>query len=240
MNFTTNKKKNLYILLTLLSIFVVNAAITNVNYIPNNLNGKLIDEVFKEPKNNDLSSNNIYSGIGEAWNVTHWANRTDYNLLASFMNGTYDTLEIPLGINWEGYRLESSIFNLYDTRNWNNGTFNFGPDDGTYFAGEDDTNDIINQYQNWTFSSSGTNTMSGNYMDDTSIAGRESLELRMNGQGSPNSYRYYQNDICNWNSSFEVPRGKVIDSILQFEVNPYHLMAFNSHQLSISINNIEI
>jgi len=236
LNLTTNKKKNLYILLTLLSIFMVNAAIINVNYTPNDLNRNVIDEVSKEPKNNDLTSNNIYNGIGEAWNVTHWANRTDYNIPANFGNNSYDILEMPLGIDWIGYDLKADINDLYDSRNWNNGTFNFGNDDGSYLAGEDDTPEISNIYQNWTFTDSGTNIMSGNYMDSSSVAGRESLELRMDGQGSPNSYTYHQGDICSWQSTINIPRGKVLDSELSFEVNPYHLMQFNSHVLSFSIN----
>ncbi|MCJ7647876.1 MAG: hypothetical protein MUP85_04630, partial [Candidatus Lokiarchaeota archaeon] len=235
MNFTTKKRKNFYILLTLLSIFVVNAAITNVNYIPNDLNGTLIDEVFKEPKNNDLTSNNIYTGIGDAWNVTHWANRTDSNMPVSFGNGTSDEINIPLGIGWTGYRLNATISNLYDLRNWNNGTFDFGNDDGTYAAGEDDTAEISNSFQNWSFylnDGATPNPMSGNYLDSAygPSDGHNSLELRMDGNPSVLSgyYNYNENDKCWWNSSFQVPRGNVIDSELKFDVNPNYLGNFDS------------
>jgi len=244
MNLATNRKKKLYALLTLLSIFVVNAAIINVNYIPNNVNGKLIDEVFIEPKNTDLTSNNIYIGTGDAWNVTHWANRTDYNLPANFGNNSYDLLEVPLGIDWIGYNLKADINNLYDSRNWNNGTFDFGNDDGTYAAGEDDTADISNSFQNWTFSfndGATPNPMSGNYLDSgyAPSDGHDTLELRMDGNPSVLSgyYNYNEKDKCWWNSTFVIPRGTVIDSELQFEINPYYLANFNSWDFAVSLNN---
>ena len=244
MNLQTIRKKKLYALVTLLSIFVVSVAITNVNYVSNNLNGKLIDEVFKEPKNNDLTSNNIYTDIGDAWNVTHWANRTDSNMPVNFGNDSYDLLDVPLGIDWIGYNLKADINNLYDSRNWNNGTFNFGNDDGTYAAGEDDTADISNSFQNWTFDfndGATPNPMSGNYLDSgyAPSDGHDSLELRMDGNPSVLSgyYNYNENDKCWWNSTIVIPRGTVLDSKLQFEINPYYLANFNSWDFAVSLNN---
>ena len=76
-------------------------------------------------KKQDLSSDNIFSGIGAPWNVTQLANRTDSNLVGRFNGDSYDIVEIPLESGWEGYRLEANIKNLYDTRNWSNGTFTF-------------------------------------------------------------------------------------------------------------------
>ncbi|MCJ7651205.1 MAG: hypothetical protein MUP85_21560, partial [Candidatus Lokiarchaeota archaeon] len=246
MNLARNKKKNFYILLTLLSIFVVNAAITNVNYIPNDLNGKLIDEVFKEPKNNDLTSNNIYTGIGDAWNVTHWANRTDSNIPVGFGNDTSDVIDIPLGIGWTGYRLNATINNLYDERNWINGTFVYGSDDGDYSDNDDDTSWITNGFQNWSFYSfdggSFTNQMTGNYLDTTYVDsdGHDCLEIDFQGQHDVGWERYDQGDRAWWNSSFQVPRGNVIDSELKFDVNPNYLGNFDSWKFAISINNIQV
>ncbi len=232
----------LYIILIglFLNIFLINFNSKNIPFTKESSNDFERDFQYSNLKNQALSSDNIYDGVGAPWNVTHYANRTDYNLPVSFSNGSYDMAEIPLGIGWEGYKLNATIENLYDTRNWNNGTFDFGADDGTYAAGENDTVYIENPYQNWTFTDSGTNTMSGNYMDSLSGAGRESLELRMDGQGSFNSYSYTYGDICSWQSNISIPRGGVLDSEIQFEVNPYHLMEFNSHLLSFSINGISI
>ncbi|MFW9999089.1 MAG: hypothetical protein ACFE9Q_06960 [Candidatus Hodarchaeota archaeon] len=198
-------------------------------------------------KTSSLSLNNIFSGIGEPWNATHYANRTDYNLPVNFGNGTYDTAEIPLGIDWIGYQLNASIDNLYDTRNWNNGTFDFGDDDGTYAAAEDDTSDIINPYQNWTFNlldGATNNDMSGNYLDSGygPSDGHNCLELRMDG--NPNvlvGYRNYnENDRCWWNSTFVIPRGTIISSTLEFDVNPNYLANFNSWDFGILINSQQI
>ncbi|MFW9900560.1 MAG: hypothetical protein ACFFDY_04660, partial [Candidatus Thorarchaeota archaeon] len=194
-----------------------------------------------------LSSNNIFSGVGEPWNATHYANRTDYNLPLNFGNGTYDIAEIPLGIDWIGYQLDASIDNLYDIRNWNNGTFDFGDDDGTYAAAEDDTSDIINPYQNWTFNlvdGATNNDMSGNYLDNGygPSDGHNCLELRMDGNPNVLSgyYNYNENDRCWWNSTFLIPRGTVISSSLEFEVNPNYLANFNSWDFGILINGQQV
>jgi len=199
-----------------------------------------------------LSSDNIYSGVGESWNITHWANRTNYDITTSFNEDSFSLVNIPLYSGWIGYNLSADIKNLYDTRNWNNGTFNFGNDDTTYDPGENDTADIINKFQNWTFNIYDTNylnNMSGNYLDSSIFSGEHKcLELRMDGNrhndsgGDPKwyRYRYDENDECWWSSSIHIPRGRVIDSVLKFQVNPKHLISFNSWELTISINSIQV
>ena len=37
---------------------------------------------------------------------------------------------MDLGTDWEGYQLNGTIKDLYDKRNWVNGTFECGTDDG--------------------------------------------------------------------------------------------------------------
>ncbi len=244
------KNNKILILVSLIIIFFLSFVIPSVNINNNAYSDDIDDKIERDTQHNDLRSqsltiDNDYTGVGAAWNLTHYANRTDTDLEASFGNGSYDLVEVPLFSNWQGYKLNATIKDLHDTRNWNNGTFNFGNDDETYAAGENDTNDIYNQYQNWTFydnDGGGVNTMSGNYLNSSApdSGGHNCLELRMNGRGPYNSYRYDQGDICMWNSSIKVPRGKVIDSVLQFEANPYHLMDFNSWQLAFSLNNIKI
>ena len=255
MNLATNRKKKMYLLMTLLSIFVVNAAIINVNYSPNNLNGKIIKNIIDIPKNNDLTSDNNYDGIGDVWNITHWANRTDYDLPASFEENSYDMVEMPLGTDWVGYKLNASINNLYDSRNWNNGTFNFG-DNNTYATGANDSLYIANSYQNWTFQENivgSSNVMSGNYLDENAVTpvntqNHDSLELRMAGNryndsgGNPYWYRYWYDtgDKCSWSSTIHVPRGRVIDSWLKFQINPIHIISFNSWEFRIFLNGIQV
>jgi len=251
MNLKTNKKKNFYILLSLLSIFIINAALTNVNYIPNDLNGNAIDDDIRELKNNDLTSDNSYTGIGNAWNITHWANRTDYNLPVMFDNNSYDMVEMPLSSAWEGYNLKASINNLYDSRNWNNGTFHFG-NNNTYAPGADDSAYISNKFQNWTFQENDVigydNVMSGNYLDEHSITpvntqNHDSLELRMDGSyhySGGDRYRYDMGDKCSWSSSIHIPRGKIIDSWLKFQINPIHIISSNSWEFRIYLNGIQV
>jgi len=70
----------------------------------------------------DLSFDNIHSGIGAPWNLTHLANRTDYDLLVSFTEGDYGMVDIPLGSGWKGYKMSAEIEGLVDERNWNNAT----------------------------------------------------------------------------------------------------------------------
>jgi len=124
----------------------------------------------KDLKSQDLTYDNIYSGIGSPWNVTHWANRTDHNLAISFTNDSYDIASIPLGTGWEGYKLNANIDELSDTRNWCNGSFNYGDDNGYQDTGNDTTY-ISNKFQNWTFGKFdwyNDSDMAGNYIDSTS------------------------------------------------------------------------
>ena len=190
----------------------------------------------------DLSINNIYRGIGAPWNLTHYANRTDSDLKVSFNEGNSDSASIPLGSGWEGYQLDINAENLKDRRNWNNGSFTYGPDDGDYSVNDDDSLDIINIFQNWTFgfndTGSGTNDMSGNYLSN--IGGQDCLELRMDDYitdvGGTLFSSYDPEDSCWWSSNLTIPRGRVIDSQLNFELYPNHLARFNSWGFSIYLN----
>ena len=191
-------------------------------------------------KGQDLSFDNTHSGIGAPWNLTHLANRTDYDLLVSFSEGGYGMVDIPLGSGWKGYKMSAEIDGLVDERNWNNATFNYGADDGTANAGENDTTWIHNNYQNWTFEYNdtglGTNPMSGNYLSN--IGGHDCLELRMDDDETvvPPWSTYDPDDKCWWSSSLQIPRGKIIDSSLKFDLYPNHLAQFNSWAFSIYLN----
>ncbi|TXT60414.1 MAG: hypothetical protein BAJALOKI2v1_110074, partial [Promethearchaeota archaeon] len=183
-------KRLVFLSILLIGLFIV----SSINY-PNNHAVKSLneqeknqDEVFDQKllETNDLSPDNSLSRIGSAWNTTHWANRTDENLAVQFENNSFDQVYIPLYSGWEGYKLEANISNLYDTRNWNNGSFHFGPDDDDDSINDDDTPDTSgNVYQNWTFQkddrSDDTNIMSGNYFDEfySRSGGHDCLQLRM-------------------------------------------------------------
>jgi len=244
MRINRSKKLKIAILLTLLVIIAANTFVSD--FSSSNLVGDEIDESMDSLKRNDLSFNNEFTGAGSAWNVTHWANRTDSNMPVSFGNDTSDTIGIPLGIGWAGYRLNATINNLYDERNWINGTFEYGNDDGDYSDNDDDTNWITNGFQNWSFYSfdggSFTNLMTGNYLDSTygDSDGHDCLEIDFQGQHDVGWERYDQGDRAWWNSSFQVPRGNVIDSELKFDVNPNYLGNFDSWKFAISINGIQV
>ncbi len=251
MNIIRTKNKKLYALLALLSIIAISAFVTNLQSNPGNLNGIDIEEPSVEPKGNDISVDNTYDGIAAPWNITHWANRTDYDLSANFGNNSYDLVDIPLDSDWMGQKLESSINNLYDTRNWNNGTFHFG-DNNTYATGANDSLYIANRYQNWTFQENivgSSNVMSGNYLDENSITpvntqNHDSLELRMDGWwysgAGGDRYWYDTGDKSSWVSTIHIPRGRVIDSWLKFQVNPIHIISFNSWEFRLFINGIQV
>ncbi len=248
------RSKNIKLLgfLALLSIFAFNAFMTNFYYSPSILNFDDIEDHSPDLKNNDLSSVNINEGIGSPWNITHWANRTDYDLTANFENNSYDLVSIPLDSDWTGKNLKSSINNLYDTRNWNNGTFHFG-DNNTYATGANDSLYIANSFQTWTFKENDAigydNVMSGNYLDENSVSpvntqNHDSLELRMDGSHhigtGGDRYRYDTGDKCSWLSTIHIPRGRVVDSWLKFQVNPIHIISFNSWEFRMYLNGIQV
>ncbi|MFX1496752.1 MAG: hypothetical protein ACFFBH_04425 [Promethearchaeota archaeon] len=219
--------------LSLLSYLVnINDIISNSIDVRENLN----------PKSQDISNDNIYTGIGAPLNITHWANRTDVDLTVNFDESEWDTANIPLGSGWDAYKLNIDVDGLRDNRNWINGSFSYGIDDGSDTPGADDTNWISNKYENWTFGFNdtglGTNLMSGNYL--SSVGGHDCLELRMDSNDTVLSgwSTYDPNDRLWWNSSVLIPRGKLLDSVLNFELYPNHLAGFNSWAYAIYINDI--
>jgi hypothetical protein len=237
-----SKKYNKIIVLILLgfNLILLGNFLNNGFIINNNEINELIDL-----NNQGFTSSNIFSGNGAPLNITHWANRTDTDLPISFDEGESDTASIPLGSGWKAYQLDVSIDDLKDERNWNNGTFAFGSDDGSDSAGDDDTSWIINSFQNWTFGFNdtglATNLMSGNYRSN--VGGHDCLELRMDGALGilPDPYRTYDpDDRLWWNSSISIPRGKVISATLNFDLYPNILARFNSWAFAIYINNIRV
>ncbi len=204
-------------------------------------------------RNNDNNQNNKFSGIGNPWNVSHYANNT-FIADISFKNNTCDIVELPLGNNWTGYKYNSTIDQIYDTRNWCNGTFKFGPDDNNASHIDDDSEFTAdNEFQNWTFGKMDypgglltytfINNFSGNYFDNTHGYNHDALELRMSGYNFTfgNDWcGYSKGDRCWWNSTLEIPRGRLIDSSLEFEVYPMILADFNSWEFKILLNNVSV
>jgi hypothetical protein len=216
-------KEKIVILSVLLISFLLAPFLNNFN-IYNNLNEdnqkneELPIEYFKTQ---DLTFDNSYEDTGAPWKVSHWANRTDYNLPVSIGNGTSDTVFMDLGTYWEGYQLNGTIKNLYDKRNWVNGTFEAGDDDNINSAGDDDSYKLVN----WTFKKKDidptyTNAMSGNYFDSASAPSgvtSNCMELRMDGDANG----YDKNDKCWWESIFTIPRGDVIEGKISLKAYPW-------------------
>ncbi|MEJ2294215.1 MAG: hypothetical protein P8Y23_05545, partial [Candidatus Lokiarchaeota archaeon] len=134
-------KINIHRILALSVIFISFILITGLNNtnftsfgtnVNNDINSK------EKLKSNDLSTDNDLEGNGAPWNVTHYANRTKSDLAVSFNNNSFnDDQQIKLDSGWMGYQLNSTIKNLYITRNLVNGTFHGGTDNG-YSRYDDD------------------------------------------------------------------------------------------------------
>ena len=246
------ERKKLFFFIIFLGILIVTSTFTQSKITSTNINDHNIYEKLTDLESNDISLGNINSGLGTPWNITHWANRTDYNLQANFGNNSYDQVDMPLDNDWVGYSLESSIYDLYDSRNWNNGSFHFG-DNNTYATGANDSLYIANSYQNWTFQVNDAiddiNIMSGNYLDTNAVTpvdtqNHDALELRMDGFWHTGSggdrYRYDTGDKCSWESTIHIPRGTVIDSWIEFQINPIHIISFNSWEFRVYLNGIQV
>lgn len=249
-----NKNRRILIALGFFCLILLDISISNLRSYPDGYSLNKDDNKQENIQNKninkqDISINNIFSGIGSPWNLTHWANRTFTNLAANFKNDTYDLVELPLGGEWEGYKINGSVKDLYDERNWCNGSFHYGPDDGYPSSPEDDSAFISNQFQNWTFSKKERqtwpasrwfeNNYSGNYFSN--FEGHDCLELRMNGGPaygySTNAFGYDEADKCWWTTTFYIPRGKVVDSELQFDIRANHTMNVNAWSLRFYLNN---
>ncbi len=263
MGLNNTKKKSIIILFSILFVLTLNSLLLNLNLEQNSddYNTSNSDDfVFKDAKleSQGLSSDNVNTGYGAPWNVTHYANKTSYSLPIEFTNNSYDTsqgVEMPENWqDWEAYKMSANIYNLYDTRNWCNGTFNFGDDNGYQNPQNNDSSTIPrisnNQFQNWVFGEydevGNNNPTSGNYINSTSISpvnsqGHDCVELRINGRGdSEPRYWYDAQDRCWWESEFHIPRGRLIDCTFYFEVNPYHLVDSNTFEIVIYLNNVYI
>ena len=256
--FKINKKyKRLKVILALSTIFILNIAFSFTNLsqtlIKTDLDNKETDIKRDDLEIQQLDSDNIYTGIGDPWNVSHWINRTDNNLGSSFNEGSYDLVELPLKTGWEGYRLDANIKNLYDERNWCNGTFDFGaPWDGQIIGENDSAGSIIsdNSFQNWTFHSVDVgytpNTMSGNYLGG---AGDGYFELYMRnstayipGTGaSTDWWHHYDNgDKAMWNSSIHIERGDLIECTIKFDVRAVNTLTAEAFFIVVYINNLKV
>ena len=210
------QKNNILIMLILLISFLMVDVIGDFEFNPNL--GNIENDFVKNLKTNDLSSDNTFTGIGAPWNVTHYANTTLQNLDVSFYNNSFDASnEINLDSGWMGYQLNSTITDLYATRNLINGTFNCGNFTGDGPVGDDDSAYV----DDWTFYEleTGMSAMSGNYYDiDSSLSdGADCLELRIFGYGANN---YDSGDKCAWNGTFSMPEGEITDARLSLALNP--------------------
>jgi len=194
------------------------------------------DFQIKNLETQDLASDNTFTDIGNAWNVTHYANYTKSNLDVSIYNNSYDDTNAQVELyGWNGYQLNSTITNLYDTRNWINGTFHAGSFGGSP-SGSDDSAYIAN----WTFREHDitgyTNPMSGNYYDTSASVsdGQDCLELAIDGDING---RYDVGDKCSWETVFEIDRGDVDEAWLSFSVRAYSADNYNNHMvLQVVIN----
>ena len=238
-------KEKIVILSVLLISFLLAPFLNNFN-IYNNLNEdnqKNEELQIKDIKTQDLTFDNSYEDTGAPWKVSHWANRTDYNLPVSFGNETSDSKYIDLGLGWEGYQLNGTVKDLSDERNWVNGTFQCGPDDNSFGTNENDSNDVLN----WTFvkddiTTSYTNPMSGNYYDDANAVTdfQDSLELRITGGGGTGK-GYDKHDACYWYTDFEMPRGEIIDGEIKFSVYPETHNDYGNHFVfQVLINDVNV
>ncbi|MFX0033405.1 MAG: hypothetical protein ACFE9P_12135 [Candidatus Hermodarchaeota archaeon] len=188
-------------------------------------------------KTEDVAFDNTFTGTGAPWDVTHYANYTKSNLAVSFNNNSFDDTHAKVELyGWNGYQLNSTIKDLYDTRNWINGTFHAGSFVGGSPAGSNDSDYI----DGWTFKTGDvqgyTNPMSGNYFDgSTSISDYEDcLELRVDDY----STGYYDvGDRCWWETNIQLDRGDVDKAWLSFAVFPKYSDGYNNHWvLQVIIN----
>lgn len=263
------ENRKIMFLFFILLIFSLNSLL--LNNFSTNQNSSINDKTFNNNDNkqifeeNELNTqyltlDNIYGGNGAPWNVTHYANKTSYNLPIEFTNNSYDSsqgVEMPENWeDWEAYKISANIDNLYDTRNWCNGTYHFGDDNDYQNPQTNDSATIPrisnNEFQNWVFGESDqggyNNPTSGNYIDSASDSpvnslGHDCVELRINGNDPPGGevrYWYDAQDRCWWESSFNIPRGNLIDCTFYFEINPYHLVDSNTFEIVIYLNNVYI
>ncbi len=108
----------------------------------------LNEQTSQEPKTHSISTEDESLGVGQSLNVTHNASRIDQDISLTWQNGSSNCLNISIGENWQVDSLAANITDLTDTRNWVNGTFNYGLSDGNNAT---DDNDSGWHGLDWTF-----------------------------------------------------------------------------------------
>ncbi len=227
------KKKFVILILVVLftSLLMVNFSGKNQNLT--SIKDEINDESFVDSlKPNDISIDNSFTGVGLPWNVTHFANYTKSNLQVSFNNNSFDDTHAQVELHgWNGYQLNSTITNLYDTRNWINGTFHAGS-----FGGSPSGSDDSEYIDDWTFKTQDiqgyTNPMSGNYYDSSASTSdyEDCLELRIQDDTGGGGH-YDIGDKCWWESTFELDRGDVDEALLSFAIRPKYGDGYNNHMV---------
>ncbi len=137
-----------------------------------------------------------YAGVGNARSVLEVANRTDgsqsvYLLYDSVTQtpGT-DSADVVLPPGWTGYRLDYSIYDLYENRTWVlNPSFNGAATSWT--SGYSDLG--------------GANTFSQTW-ESGGIDGNGFVRVQENGRWDGSYYRYDNNDRTWWTQTFTVNR----------------------------------
>ncbi len=225
----------------------------------------LNEQNSRAPKTHSISSEDESLGIGQSFNVTHNATRVIDDVALEWSNGSSTTYNVSLGNDWGGNAIKANITSLTDSRNWVNGTFDYGLSDGDNSTEDNDSGwhglnwtftkfDDSYAYQDpahwnqWPFQEwpNPTNNISGNYNDSDSLLARNCLELNIQGARDPWNYggiwadRYFYGayEYGNWSINFTTPRGIMRDARLNFSANAWHVMGLDLAELRFTVDGI--
>ncbi|MFQ6124376.1 MAG: hypothetical protein ACE5R6_07210, partial [Candidatus Heimdallarchaeota archaeon] len=192
-----------------------------------------------------------FSGTGTALEVVQLADSTTTGQ-SQFTQGTSDTEPLILGSGWEGYRIDNTISNLHDIRNWvlNPDFSDTGTHDGYEWpndVGDVNINDDVN-VTSWSFGYTDVGprnvAFAGNYEGNDTVAYLDphdnALELHIQGDDDymTNYYSYDNGDRCYWTQTTNVPRGTVVDAAITFDIFVDHAALFDSWTFSVRINSV--
>ncbi|MHA1791641.1 MAG: hypothetical protein ACTSVI_03285, partial [Promethearchaeota archaeon] len=150
----------------------------------------------------DITSQNNYTGVGQALALNEWADSTNTTEGLSFIDAQTVQTDVRLAESWTGYSLYTYVYDLFETDSWVS-AYSF-PSDGN-------ENDHVNNGV-W------------NYGEDPADTSREiggeigtSPEYVWVDLNSNARNRFYAGDRAWWQQSVNIPRGEIVEAWVAFD-----------------------
>ncbi|MFX0101697.1 MAG: hypothetical protein ACFFCS_19185, partial [Candidatus Hodarchaeota archaeon] len=159
---------------------------------------------LSSPRSNAIETDNSYTGDGAPLLLNEWADSTNTTTGLSIIDAQTTTTEITLAEGWEGYAMETYVYDVFETESWVS-SYSF-PADGN-------NGDYINNGV-WTWDNNPVNTYHVEVGGEAQGGGRDYVWVDLN-QGDRG--RFSVSDDAWWEQDVYIPRGEIVQAWIAFE-----------------------